>query len=55
MDEILLQLELEEEARVLAAVGLVQDDFSDKILSIQSADWLAECEEVNEVLAVELQ
>jgi hypothetical protein len=51
MDEDLI-LELEEEARVLAAVGLVQDDYSEKILAIQSADWLAECVEINEAVSV---
>jgi hypothetical protein len=56
MDELDLELafELEEENRVLAAVGLVRKtELDDDLIAIQSTDWLAECEEINEAVAVE--
>ena len=48
-EELDLELELEEEARVFAAVGLVRADFSQDILTLQNTSWLGE--EVNEAIA----
>ena len=53
MDELDLAFELEEENRVLAAVGLVRKtELDEDLIAIQSTDWLAECEEINEAVAV---
>ena len=53
MDELDLILELEEENRILAAVGLVRkSELDDDLIALQSTDWLAECVEINEAVAV---
>jgi hypothetical protein len=53
MDDLDLILELEEESRVMAAVGLVRkSELDEDLIAIQSADWLAECVEINEAVSV---
>jgi hypothetical protein len=42
--------EVEEENRVLAAVGLVSGDYSPDIVAIQKASWLDDQVEVNEAI-----
>ena len=52
MDELDLFFEQEEEDRVMAAVGLVSKTDGLEFTAIQSVDWLAECDHINEAVAM---